>query len=212
MEVFIGFNNFKLNQMKYNILFFILSILSIQNVNSQTKTLLYKLIVAGENIGTVTATKKIEGNKITYTSNTDAAANFIFNTEIKTRMMVIYENDILQESSFRLYKNGKLKEESTTKLSNGVYTFKHDNETNYFNKNIFKSTIILLFELPNTADSYFEEVEGTFKNVKLIKENIFQLFSKSNSHIDDYKYSGGILQYSLVRNTLVNFEMVLKAE
>tara|TARA_R110002126_G_scaffold55888_1_gene149823 strand:+ start:163 stop:759 length:597 start_codon:yes stop_codon:yes gene_type:complete len=198
--------------MKFNVLFIMLSFFSIQNTSSQTKTLLYKLLVAGEDIGTVTATKKIEGNKTIYTSNTDAEANFIFKTEIKTRMSVIYENNILQESSFRLFKNGKLKEEATTKLNNGVYTFIHDNETNYFNKNIFKSTIILLFELPNTEERYFEEVEGTFKNVKLVKENIFELFNKNNSHNDDYKYSNGVLQYSLVRNTLVNFEMVLKAK
>lgn len=198
--------------MKFNVLFIMLSFFSMQSASSQTKTLQYKLLVAGEDIGTVTATKKIEGNKTIYTSNTDAEANFIFKTEIKTRMSVIYENNILQESSFRLFKNGKLKEEATTKLNNGVYTFIHDNETNYFNKNIFKSTIILLFELPNTEDRYFEEVEGTFKNVKLVKENIFELFNKNNSHNDDYKYSNGVLQYSLVRNTLVNFEMVLKAK
>ncbi|TDD95959.1 DUF6134 family protein [Flavobacterium cellulosilyticum] len=197
--------------MKFNIILVLLSVFNMLNANSQTKTLQYKLLVAGENIGTVTATKKIEGNKTTYMSNADASANFIFKTEIKTRMSVVYKNDILQESSFKLFKNGKLKEESTTNLKNGVYTIIHDNETNYYNKNIFNSTIILLFELPNTKESYFEEVEGTFKNVTLINENLFQLLGENSSQKDDYRYRNGILYYSLVRNTFVNFEMVLKA-
>jgi hypothetical protein len=175
--------------MKLLFFVFILCMFNLQNANSQTTTLLYKLIVAGHNIGTVTAIKKTEGNKTTYTSNTDATANFIFTTEIKTRMTVVYKNDILQESR---------------------YTITHDDETNYYSKNISKSTIILLFELPNTSESYFEEVEGTFKSIKLIKENIFELLSKDKGQKDEYKYKNGVVQYSLVKNTLINFEMILK--
>jgi hypothetical protein len=196
--------------MKLLFFVFILCMFNLQNANSQTTTLLYKLIVAGHNIGTVTAIKKTEGNKTTYTSNTDATANFIFTTEIKTRMTVVYKNDILQESSYTLFKNGKIKEVATATLKSGVYTITHDDETNYYSKNISKSTIILLFELPNTSESYFEEVEGTFKSIKLIKENIFELLSKDKGQKDEYIYKNGVVQYSLVKNTLINFEMILK--
>lgn len=198
--------------MKSIALVFFVSLISPFYPVASNDVLVYDLIVSGEKIGTVTATKKVEGNKITYTSNSDATTSMLFKIDIKTRMTVVYKNNILQESSYQFYKNGKLKEEANVTLSNGIYSIIHDKKVTTYNKKIVKSTIILPFEKPNDKDSYFEEVEGNFKTIKLIKENNYQLYNQNNTQKDDYNYKDGNLQSSLVRNTLVDFKMVLKTK
>lgn len=182
------------------------------NSDASNEVLVYDLIVSGEKIGIVTATKKVEGNKITYTSDSDATTSMVFKIDIKTRMTVVYKNNILQESSYRFYKNGKLKEAANVTLSNGIYSIIHDKKVTTYNKKIVKSTIVLPFELPNDKDSYFEEVEGNFKTIKLINENNYQLYNQNNTQKDDYNYKDGNLRSCLVRNTLVDFKMVLKTK
>jgi hypothetical protein len=105
--------------MKSIALLFLVSISNTFYPVSTYNVLVYDLIVSGNTIGTVTATKKVEGDKITYTSNSNATVTMLFKIEIKTRMTVVYKNNILQESSYKFYKNGNLKEEATTILTNG---------------------------------------------------------------------------------------------
>jgi hypothetical protein len=198
--------------MKSIALLFLVSISNTFYPVSTYNVLVYDLIVSGNTIGTVTATKKVEGDKITYTSNSNATVTMLFKIEIKTRMTVVYKNNILQESSYKFYKNGNLKEEATTILTNGKYTITHNKKVSTYSKGILKSTIVLPFDKPKNNESYFEEVQGYFKTMKLINGNKYQLFDQNNSQKDDYNYKDDYLESSIVRNAIVDFKMVLKTK
>lgn len=182
------------------------------NLNEQKQTLVYDLKVSGNAIGKVTATKTINHNQTIYTSNTDATVNMLVNINIKTRMKVIFEDGKLIESDYKFYKNDKLKETATISYKEGKYIITHDGVINEMKSPITKSTIMLPFYMPLQNEKIFEEVEGNYKVMKLINQDNYKLIEPQTNHQDDYFYKNGIMKSCLIRNTLVNFEMILKSE
>tara|TARA_R110002051_G_scaffold234056_5_gene295610 strand:- start:3857 stop:4459 length:603 start_codon:yes stop_codon:yes gene_type:complete len=178
--------------------------------NAQTTTLTYDIIIGGKTLGFVTATKTEKGNKVVYTSDSDTEVNLIGTTTIKTRMKTIFEDGILTESTYKFFKNDKLKEEAKViKIEKG-YLFTHDGETSKIDEPITASTIMLYFYTPKEGEKIFEEVEGYFKTITYQKPNHFFLIDPKSSHKDTYEYKNGLLNYNLVKNTLIDFEMVLQ--
>ncbi len=180
--------------------------------NAQTETLVYDLKVSGKIIGTVTAKKIIQGSFITYLSDTDAKISFFGITQIKTNMKVIFENGKLYESSYKFYKNNNIKEETKITLKSGNYLLIHDGKTSLLTEPIYVSTIILPFCKPKNNEKVFEEVEGYFKSIKLINNKSYHLIDPKSSHEDIYVYENNKMQYCLVNNTLVDFEMILQSK
>uniref|UniRef100_UPI004047C980 DUF6134 family protein n=1 Tax=Mariniflexile sp. TaxID=1979402 RepID=UPI004047C980 len=180
--------------------------------NAQTTTLIYDLVVSDKSIGTVKATKTVEGNKITYTSDTDATINFIIKTTIKTRMTVVFKNDSLIHSAYKFYKNDNLKEYATVAVKDDKYILNHDGELSELKEKINQSTIVLPFEVPKNSASYFEEVEGDFKTIKSQSGTSFQLINPDSKYKDDYFYKDGLMQKCVVRNSIVDFTMILKQQ
>ncbi|MFI0490266.1 DUF6134 family protein [Flavobacterium sp.] len=179
---------------------------------AQTETLVYDLKVSGKIIGTVTAKKSVQGNFVTYLSDTDAKISFLGSTQIKTIMKVVFENGKLYESDYKFYKNNKIKEESSITSKNGKYIIIHDGKTSLVYEPIYASSIILPFYKPKDNEKIFEEVEGYFKSIKLVNNKSFQLLDPKSSHKDKYIYENGKMEYCLVNNTLVDFEMVLQTK
>lgn len=181
-------------------------------INAQTETLVYDLKVSGNIIGTVTAKKSIQGDCITYISDTDAEIKFLVSTQIKTRMKVIFEKGQLYESCYTFFKNNKIKETSSITFKNGRYTIVHDGKTSVITEPIYVSSIILPFYKPKDNEKVFEEVDGYFKSIQLINNKSCQLVDPKSSHKDKYIYENGKLEYCLVNNTLVDFEMILQSK
>lgn len=196
--------------MSKNIFMILIFIIAYFNSDKKTTSLTYDLIVSDKYIGTVKATKNIDNNTITYTSNTDATVSFIINTKIKTRMTTVYKNDSLLSSDYKFYKNDKLKEYATIIIKDGKYIFNHDGKTTEIKESIIASTIMLPFEVPKDNNAYFEEVEGHFKTIKSINKTYYNLTSPKNNRKDDYIYKDGIMQQCIVRNPLVDFTMILR--
>ena len=71
---------------------------------------------------------------------------------------------------------------------------------------------MLYFYIPKEGEKVFEEVEGYFKTIKKEKIDNYLLIDPKSSHKDIYNYIDGNLYYNLVKNTLVDFEMVLKKD
>ncbi|MAL60195.1 MAG: hypothetical protein CMC14_09115 [Flavobacteriaceae bacterium] len=184
-------------------------LMTLFKANCQTTALTYDLIVSDKSIGTVKTSKTIDGNTITYTSNTDATLSFIIDTNIKTRMTTVYKNDSLLSSDYKFYKNNKLKEFATIVIKGGKYIFNHDGKTTEINEGIRLSTILLPFEIPKHNSVYFEEVEGHFKTIKSINKYSFKLTNPNNNSKDDYIYKNGIMEQCIVRNPFIDFTMVL---
>jgi hypothetical protein len=180
--------------------------------NAQTENLVYDLKVAGNTIGTVTAKKITQGDYVTYISDTDAEIKFLVTTQIKTRMKVIFKNGELYESSYKFFKNNKIKEETSITFKNGQYTIIHDGKTNTTTEPIYVSSIMLPFYKPKNNEKVFEEVDGYFKSIQLITNKSFQLVDPKSSHRDKYIYENGKLDYCLVNNTFVDFEMILQSK
>lgn len=195
-------------KIKYITIFILL--ITLFKANCQSTLLIYDLIVSDKSIGTVKATKTIEGDITTYTSNTDATVSFIINTKIKTRMTTVYKNDSLLSSDYKFYKNDNLKEYATVFIKDGKYILNHDGKTTELKEGIKLSTIILPFEVPENNTAYFEEVEGYFKTIKSENKTSFKLINPENNRKDDYVYKDGIMQKCIVRNPLVDFTMVLR--
>lgn len=181
-------------------------------INAQTETLVYDLKVSGNIIGKVTAKKSVQGNFITYTSDTDAEIKFLITTQIKTRMKVIFENGQLFSSTYTFFKNNKIKEESSITFKNGKYTIIHDGKINILAEPIYASSIILPFYKPKDNEKVFEEVDGYFKFIQLENNKSCLLVDPKSSHKDKYIYENGQLKYCLVNNTLVDFEMILESK
>ena len=181
-------------------------------INAQTETLVYDLKVSSNIIGKVIVKKNIQGNYIIYTSDTDAEIKFLVTTQIKTRMKVIFENGQLLSSTYTFFKNNKIKEESSITSKNGKYIIIHDGKTSYTSEPIYVSSIILPFYKPKDNEKVFEEVDGYFKSIQLINIKTYQLVDSKSSHKDKYIYENGKLEYCLINNTLVDFEMILESK
>ena len=174
------------------------------------ETLVYDLKVSGNSIGKVNCQKIVNGNNITYISDTDAVIKSIGTTKIKTRMKVIFENGKLYESTYKFFKNDKIREESNITFNNGIYTIIHDGKTKVTNEPIYVSSIVLHFYKPKDNEKVFEEVDGYFKSIKFLNNKNCLLVDPYSNHGDQYYYENGKMEYCLINNVLVDFEMILQ--
>ena len=198
--------------MKSNLILWMLFLSGFLWSNAQTTSLKYDIIVGGKTLGIVKATKTEKDAKIIYTSDSDTEVHILGTIKIKTRMTTIFENGILTESTYEYYKNDNLKEKATLTPTAEGYSFVHNDKTSTISEPIKCSTIMLYFYIPKEGEKVFEEVEGYFKTIKKEKIDNYLLIDPKSSHKDIYNYIDGNLYYNLVKNTLVDFEMVLKKD
>jgi len=189
------------------LLFFVLSNLI---AVAQEKTLNYDLIIAGNSIGTLTATKTIVGNTITYTANSSATVHLFGETQISTSLTVEFTNGILQSSQYKIEKNGRLNDESTTILKNGTYYINHSGKTSQIDTPITYSTTMLYFDEPKKVNTVFAELEGINKNIASLDGYVYQLTDPGNNHTNTYSYKKGILKEAIISHALFNFKLTLK--
>ena len=195
--------------MKATLLIISFLYLCTSNATEEKQTLIYDLKVSGKSIGKVNTTKVIDHNQTTYTSNTDATVKMLISIDIKTRMRAVFEDGKLIESDYKLFRNNTLKETASINYKDGKYILSHNGKRNEIKSLITKSTIMLPYYMPKNNEKIFEEIEGNFKIMKLINEDNYNFIQPHSNQKDDYRYKNGIMQYCLVRNTLVNFEMTL---
>lgn len=171
----------------------------------------YDVLVFGKKIGTVIAQKTVNGDEITYTSNSKSEVSFFGKKTILTEMKTIYKNDILNYSFYEVKKNGKTKEKSVINCKNGNYIIDTDGKTTVHNTPVKLSTIMLTYYKPKNGDKVFEEVGGYYKEIQQVNANTFDLISPESRHKDSYIYNEkGVLEQCIVRKTLFNFKMVLR--
>ncbi|CAM1345581.1 DUF6134 family protein [Tenacibaculum amylolyticum] len=171
----------------------------------------YDVLVFGKKIGTVIAQRTVEGDEVTYTSNSKSEVSFFGKKTILTKMKTIYKNDILNYSFYEVKKNGKIKEKSVINSKNGNYIIDTDGKTTVHDAPVKLSTIMLTYYKPKNGDKVFEEVGGYYKEIKQVNANTFDLISPESRHKDSYIYNEvGVLEQCIVRKTLFNFKMILR--
>ena len=114
-------------------------------VSAQVKTLDYTIEVAGNNVGTLTATKTIQEGKITYVANSTSTINLFGKTTITTSLVVVYRNGVLESSVYTVEKDGNPYDSTTITENNGTYSINRKGKISTFPEPITSSTNQLYF-------------------------------------------------------------------
>jgi hypothetical protein len=178
-------------------------------VNGQVTTLNYTIEVAGKNVGTLTAVKTIQQDKVTYASNSNTTIHLFGETTITTSLVTVYRNGVLESSTYTVEKDGNPYDSCIITQNNGTYTINRKGKISSFPEPITASTNQLYFSEPERLTKIFAELEGVYKDITESGTNAFLFTDPDHSHKNNYTYDNGILKEATIDHAIVNYRIVL---
>lgn len=170
----------------------------------------YDIKVNGMNVGELTASKHVEGDKTTYKLNSKSTISLLGKTTITTTCTVVFKNDILESSTYLSEKNATLYDSSTITENNGVYTIIRKGKKTTWNKPIKYVTCQLYFEKPLKTEHYFDVLEAVFSPIKTIDPNNYLYIDASNNEKTTYSYANRVLEQGSTKHLLYDFTFTLR--
>lgn len=171
----------------------------------------YDLLVGKNKIGEFKLSKTMEGNTIRYQALSDANFRILSKTKIVYDLDCTVKNGLLIYSHCKVYKNGKLKDDTEITWMNDHYQINKKGELSTYKNQIPQPAISLYFEEPSLEEvKVFSEREAIFKSFKRNAPNRYKLTPVGKRSGDDYTYNDGQLQEVLVNYVITNFRTVLR--
>ena len=179
------------------------------SAEAQTDTLSYGLQFKGDRVGSLTAIRtETSENTILYDEESKTIIHFLGKTTIKTSLQVVYKNGILQNSQYRVTKNGSPYKKTTIDRVGEKYHVDYDGDKSIISAPIYYSAVRLYFEQPDNIKTVFAELEGVDHNVHKIKKNVYEIDDSENGKMNTYIYTNGILQEGVFKHTLYSFKLL----
>ena len=195
--------------MKRTLLTFLL-ILNISFCISQTTTNHYTIEALNENVGTLTATKTVQGDKTTYVTNSSSTVHIFGTTTVTTSLTVIFRNGVMESSTYTSEKNGNSYDSCIITEINGVYTVNRKGKKSTFTTPVKHVTIQLYFEEPGANDSYFDPLGAAFYPVELSSPDTYTYDDPASKVNTTYVYKNGQLQQGTTDYTLYKYSFTRK--
>ena len=179
-------------------------------LNAQNLSSTYTISVANITVGTLTATKTIDGDKTTYTIDSESIIHLLGETTITTSFVGVFINGVLESSAYTSEKDGHPYDSSFISESNGVYTISRKGKETTLTNPIKYVTCMLYFEKPMSEQQYFDVLEAVYSPIESINSNTFVYTDSSNNEKTTYMYVNTILEKGTTNHTLYNFTFSLK--
>lgn len=176
---------------------------------AKVSKLYYDLYVGKGQIGKFKVSKTIQGNTVRYQAESDATIRILGENNISYTLDCILKNDMLVWSHVKVYKNGKLKDDTTIKWTGTQYHINKSGKEINWTEPIRTPAIALYFEEPNSEHiTVFSEREAVQKSFKKQPDNNYKLTDVGKSSGDAYNYVNGSLEDVTVNYVVTNFRAI----
>ena len=188
----------------------LLLLLSWVVLNAQDLSSTYSISVDHITVGTLTATKTIDGDKTTYTINSTSVIHLLGKTTITTSFVGVFRNGVLESSAYTSEKDGHPYDSSVISESNGIYTISRKGKKTTLSNPITLVTCMLYFEKPVSGAQYFDVLEAVYSPIESTTTNTYLYTDSSNNEKTTYTYANNVLEQGTTNHTLYNFTFRLK--
>ena len=177
---------------------------------AQDQTNIYNIIVDGSEVGTLTATKQIDGDKTTYTVDSKSVVHLFGEHTITTSLVAIFRNGILESSTYTSEKNGQPYDSSVINETNGIYTINRKGNKSTLNSPIKNVTCQLYFENPDVSQLYFDVLEAIYSPITNSGNGTYVYKDTSTNETTTYTYLNSTLEQGKTEHALYSFMFTLK--
>lgn len=178
---------------------------------AKTSKLYYDLYVGKGEIGKFKVSKTVQGNTVRYQAESNATIRILGENTISYTLDCTLKNDMLVWSHVKVYKNGKLKDDTTIKWTGTRYHINKSGKELSWNEPIRTPAIALYFEEPNSDHiTVFSEREAVEKSFKKQPDNNYKLTDVGKNSGDAYNYVNGSLEDVTVNYVVTNFKAIKK--
>lgn len=177
---------------------------------AQNKTQTYDIAVSRINVGTLVASKVVEGNTTTYSLTSKSSVHVFVQTTIITSMIAVFKNGILESCTYTSEKNGSPYDSSMITQNNGVYTIDKKGNKSTYSSPIKNITAMLYFEKPEAGTIFFDVLSGTYAPIEIITQDTFSFESPGSSEKTIYTYKNNILEKGVTNYAFYSFTYTAK--
>ncbi len=177
--------------------------------SAKVKRLKYDLYVGNGQIGHFKVSKTVKGSLVRYQAESDATIKILGENNIAYTLDCWLKNGVLQYSHVKVYKNGKLKDDTLIKWKGAHYEIIMNGKTLTRQAPIRYPAIALYFEEPSSDEvTVFSEREAQPKSFKKLDHHQYKLTDVGKRNGDDYRYVNGSLEDVTVNYVITNFKAV----
>ncbi len=177
--------------------------------SAKVSQLHYDLFVGKGQIGKFQVSKTTKGNTVRYQAQSDVTIKILGESNVSYTLDCLLKNGILHWSHVKVYKNGKLKDDTKIKWLGGKYEINKSGKVSSRTEPIRIPAIALYFEEPNSNHiTVFSEREGVNKSFKKQKNNCYKLTDVGKNGGDAYTYKNGDLEDVKVNYVVTNFRAI----
>jgi hypothetical protein len=195
-----------------NIGFYIIACTAIlcTSFNSTQKTIHdYNIFVAGMKVGSLKASKEVDGPITTYNLNSEVSVFLLHKYHIKDELNAVYRNNILV-SAYAKTTEGKRKYVSSIVWDNNHYNVDIDAyhySRKYSEINQIQFTVArIYFEEPPASARIYSEVYGLFSNIETLRPHEYQMIF--NGKKNTFSYTAREMIRAEIQNPVKEFVMV----
>ena len=176
---------------------------------TQVSKLNYDLFVGKGQIGKFKVSKTTQGNTVRYQAESDVTIRILGENNISYTLDCTLKNDILVWSHVKVYKNGKLKDDTKIKWTGSEYLINKSGKEIVWTEPIYTPAIALYFEQPSSDKiTVFSEREVSQKSFKKQPDNKYKLTDVGKNNGDTYTYINGSLEDVKVNYVVTNFRAI----
>lgn len=177
--------------------------------STKVSKLNYDLYVGKGQIGKFFVTKTIQGNTVHYHAESNATIKILGENTISYTLDCTLKNDLLVWSHVKVYKNGKLKDDTKIKWTGTKYHINKSGKEIIWTDPIHTPAIALYFHEPNSDHvTVFSEREAVQKSFKKQPDNKYRLTDVGKKGGDAYTYINGSLEDVKVNYVVTNFRAI----
>lgn len=177
---------------------------------AQTQSRIYDITINDINVGSLTASKQIEGIRTTYRIDSKSVVHVLKEIVITTSLISVFKNGILESSSYISEKNGNPYDRSLITQTTDGYIIDRKGQKKVITGTVRYVTCLLYFEKPITTTPYFDPLEAVYSPITANSAHTFTLVDASNNEKTLYTYLDNILQQGVTKHALYNFTFTLK--
>ncbi|MEM9052655.1 MAG: DUF6134 family protein [Bacteroidota bacterium] len=195
--------------MKYYLLVF--AICFGVSVFGQVEKGFFRVTSDDDEVGHLTANKKIDGEVTTYEISSEVTVRVVFKLRMTNEIQAVFKEGVLIYSSATLYLNDKVYSDTRIEKKQGFYTvIKDGHETKIFQSAIRSSSAKLYWQQPISESVSLSETEGEMKDLDIQGFQKYALTADgSERSVSTYIYSEtqGLSRINVVRPWVPELEI-----
>lgn len=178
--------------------------------NADDTSLYFDIVHKNNVVGSLKATKTIDGPMVYYQSLTSIETRIIKEIEVDYMYDVTFENEILEMATVNISLNDRTHAKTRTERKEAHYQIVKNGETETALKDtIGYATILLYFEEPVNISRCYSEQAGKFNTIVSLGDHSYKKINSTGKE-NRYYYKEGVLEKAVIDGGLVQFEIIAR--